>query len=587
MTVANVVQGWLAPPGSPVASEIRGPIRAEWRGNLAALDGQPRWLDADLRQLASQQGHAHALLQAYERHGEGLMGQLGGHYALALIDRSAKRVLLACDRFGTKPIAYGRAQDGTIVFGSRADFVARYPGIDASIDPQALFDYAYFHVIPSPNSVYRGVCKLEPATRVVLGAQTTTVSRHWQPSYGSEVRSEAELAERLRPTLAQAIERCTPNETTGAFLSGGLDSSTVAGMLAQRQKAKTFSIGFGEPGFDETHYARTSARHFATEPHEYYVQPDDVADAVPLIAQAYDEPFGNSSAVPTLFCARLARQHGVRQLLAGDGGDEIFGGNERYAKQKIFERYLRAPAWLRHGVIEPLSGGPLGAIPGLPAKLRSYVQQANVLMPLRLYSYGFVQHQGAASIFAPAFLALIDQERPARMLRECYDAAPTDNLIERMLFLDWKLTLADNDLRKVNCMCALEGVEVAYPMLDDDLHDLALQVPADLKVHGNALRYFYKRALRGFLPDEVLDKPKHGFGLPFGQWLKKSARLQGLVNTSLESFRERGLVQRDFADKLMAAHREGNASFYGGFLWVLVLLEQWLSKHAPDTYFGN
>ncbi|MBK6597001.1 MAG: asparagine synthase [Proteobacteria bacterium] len=575
--------GRLAPRDAPSQSELTGPSVARSEQLMAAVAGKPRWTDSALQAEAGQAGPAAALLSAYRRYGDSLLAKISGHFAIVLFDIEAGKALFATDRFVTHPIAYSVDSSTALLVASRADTVARQPGVNAAISPQSIFNYTFFHMVPSPGTVYAGVAKLEPATTARFDGRNVRTQRYWMPRYPERWPSEAEIIERMQPILLRAVEAAEPGDASGAFLSGGLDSSTVVGMLAKVQPAKTFSIGFSEEGYDEMEYARTSARHFKTEPNEYYVQPADVAVAVPRIAAAYDEPFGNSSAVPTMFCARLAAQSGVTHLLAGDGGDELFGGNERYARQKVFERYSMIPQPLRKLLLEPLLRSPFGALPGIPGKMRSYAEQASVGMPMRLFTYNFVQHQGPAQIFSPSFLEAVSVTEPERLQTAEYQAPATTDIVDRMLYMDWKFVLADNDLRKVNTMCSLEGVKVSYPMLDDELLELSLLVSPELKVHGTELRYLYKRAMRGFLPDRILTKTKHGFGLPFGQWLKKSPPLQELVNDSLASFANRGFVRREFSDQIIAAHRSGQANFYGTFIWVLVLLEQWLAVHAPAT----
>jgi asparagine synthase (glutamine-hydrolysing) len=468
--------------------------------------------------------------------------------------------------------------------------VAHRAFASATIDAQSLYDYAFHHMVPSPRTIFSGVRKVEPASYFEFDGREMSGGRYWRPAYNQKALSGKAGASLLRDTLSAAVRRCEPDDFTGAFLSGGLDSSSVAGTLARLRSERathTFSIGFNEQGYDEIRYARISAQHFNTSPHEYYVKPDDVADAVQRIAGTYDEPFGNSSAVPTMFCARLARATGMTRLLAGDGGDEIFGGNERYAKQKIFDAYLRVPALFRSWLLEPILNSWVGSIPGPLRKAKSYVAQARIAMPLRLQTYNFVLRRRDATLFEPDFVAQIDRSAPIRMLEAVYADAPGSSLVDRMLYLDWKFTLADNDLRKVNEMCRLEGIEVAYPMLDDELLDLSLRVPARLKVRGTELRYFYRQAMHGFLPIEVLTKRKHGFGLPFGEWLRKSRVLQELAFDSLRALGERGFISRVFIDELMTAHREDHAAFYGNFLWVLVMLEQWLQKQTRPMTPAN
>jgi asparagine synthase (glutamine-hydrolysing) len=325
-------------------------------------------------------------------------------------------------------------------------------------------------------------------------------------------------------------------------------------------------------------YARITARHFAADAHEYYVTPQDVVDAIPLIAQAYDEPFGNSSAVPTYFCARMARADGVRVMLAGDGGDEIFGGNARYARQKVFESYWFIPGPLRSALIEPLTLGlPGGDRIPLLRKLRSFIRQASVPLPDRLESYNFLNRLPLAEVLEPGFLEKVDAMQPLDLLREVYQRTASPSPVNRMMHLDLKFTLADNDLRKVSRMCELAGVEVRYPLLDEALVEFSGQIPASLKVRGLTLRYFFKQALRDFLPPETIAKTKHGFGLPFGLWLRDHKPLADLAHECLGAFQRRGIVRPSYIRELQQQHETSHATYFGVMIWVIIALERWLA----------
>ena len=306
-------------------------------------------------------------------------------------------------------------------------------------------------------------------------------------------------------------------------------------------------------------------------------QPKDIVDAIPMIAAAYDEPFGNDSAVPAYYCARMAREDGVRVMLAGDGGDEIFGGNARYAKQRMFETYQLLPEVLRRRLIEPVVAHvPGGRIVPPLRKLRSYVQQASVPLPDRLESYNFLNRAPLADILAPEFLATVDTLEPLTLLRETYERTTSRSYIDRMMHLDLTHTLADNDLRKVSRMCEVAGVEARYPLLDDALVEFSGELPPSFKVRGIRLRYFFKQALKDFLPPEIIAKTKHGFGMPFGLWLRDYPPLSEQVHESLRAFQRRGIVRTEYIATLLREHETGHATYYGIMIWVLMMLEQWL-----------
>jgi len=325
-------------------------------------------------------------------------------------------------------------------------------------------------------------------------------------------------------------------------------------------------------------YARIAARHFGTRHHEYYVTPDDVVSAIPLIAAVHDQPFGNSSAVPTYYCAKLASGDGVDTLLGGDGGDELFGGNERYAKQYLYSLYSDLPHALRKGLIEPV----LGRLPpiSLIGKAKRYVSHASMPMPARYDNYNLLERLGPAAVFTREFLGAVDRALPPAGMAQAYHAAHAQSLINRMLALDLKYTLADNDLPKVARSCELAGVEVRFPLLNDAVVAFAARLPPGLKLKRTRLRYFFKEALRGFLPDEIITKSKHGFGLPFGPWLQTHAPLRQIALDSLADLKKRGIIRPPFIDELTSTHVESHAGYYGTMVWVLMMLEQWIKQHG-------
>jgi asparagine synthase (glutamine-hydrolysing) len=397
----------------------------------------------------------------------------------------------------------------------------------------------------------------------------------------NESRPFTELKARFREALRSSVRDAVTNGTTGTFLSGGTDSSTIAGVLGEvtGEPARTYSIGFEAEGYDEMHYARVAARHFGTRHHEYYVTPEDVVAAIPRIAAIHDQPFGNASAVPTYYCAKLAKEDGVNTLLGGDGGDELFGGNERYAKQYLYSLYSDLPVPLRTRFIEPL----VFRIPavGFAGKVQRYMRNACEPMPARYDNYNLLERLGAATVFTDEFLRTVDPSEPQAQMACTYERAHARTLINRMLALDLKYTLADNDLPKVVRSCELAGVDVRFPMLDDAVVAFSASLAPGLKLRRTQLRYFFKEALRDFLPGEIITKRKHGFGLPFGLWLRKHRQLQELVGDSLGMLKQRRIVRATLVDELMTTYVDDHAAYYGTLAWVLMMLEQWFQQHSP------
>lgn len=551
-------------------------------GLLSALDGRVRWDDAEFDRISRDVSPAAALLAAYRRFGKECLARLHGSFALAVLEPASGTALLAIDRMGINRLCFASRSKG-LIFGSTADSIAAHPAVGRAIDDQGIFNYLFCHMVPAPGSIYAGVGKLLPAEYALFQRGTLTRGFYWEANWedGEGADFDARAAE-FKRLLREAVSAAAVPDRIGAFLSGGTDSSTVAGVLTETggRPAETFSIGFEAEGFDEIEYARIAGRRFGTHPHEYYVTPDDVVRAIPLIAAAYDEPFGNASAVPTYFCALKAKEAGIDLMLAGDGGDEIFGGNTRYAKQKIFEFYRRIPQTLRRGLIEPALMSLPGARHVAPLrKAQSYVRQARIPLPDRLESYNFLHSHQLDEIFTPEFLAGIESEQPLALMREPYFRTRSASTINRMLHLDWKQTLADNDLRKVNRMAEAAGVEVRYPLLDERLVEFAALLPPSYKVRGNYLRWFFKQALKDFLPPEIISKSKHGFGLPFGLWMQKHQPLRDLAYDSLTAFRQRGYIRPVYLDHLIQLHRTEHASYYGVMIWVIMMLEQWLRQH--------
>ncbi len=553
-------------------------------GIMVAIDGQINWQHPDLELVARDRGSCRALLEAYRRFGKDFLAHITGSFSVAITEPDKQRLFLATDRFGSKPLAFLRQNNGTLIFASTVEAIRLHPDINARIDPQAIFNYIYFHEVPSPGTIYTGMHKLCPGEYLICSNGEVQVQSYWEPEFIDTSRDSVQALEaRLRDHLIHAVERCLTDEPTACFLSGGLDSSTVVGMAARhnhrqsKNRIKAYTIGFEAAGYDEMHYARIAAKHFNVDLCEYYVTQQDIVDAMPILAAEYDEPFGNSSAVPTLMCARRARHDGITTMLAGDGGDELFGGNERYAKQRLFEAYHSIPKPLRTAIIEPIASIQPDLFPF--GKIKSYVAQAKIPMPGRLETYNLLNRDALHSIFHTGFLDQVDASVPLQLQTQRYTSARSSSLVNKMLWLDWKFTLADNDLRKVTRGCEIAGLTVSYPMLDQELVDLSLCIPSKQKVMGQDLRYLYKNTLRGFLPDEIIGKVKQGFGLPFGVWLATSKPIQDFLYPQIDALGSRNIFQHSFLSKLLEANRSDHAAFYGNFVYVFAMLELWLQAH--------
>jgi asparagine synthase (glutamine-hydrolysing) len=571
------------PVGFFTAAGARPPKRAE--ATVAAAD-----LDlvnlAELRALTGLTGVCEVLARLFELEGWQGLRRLRGAFAVALWDPRQAAVWLAVDHFGMRRLYYATTPDG-VAFASRPSALLAVPGVRATVAPGMVFDYLNFGFVPAPDSAFEGIHRLPPGHLLTIRHGEASPAPYWDVEYPERRlgRREGEIATRqmVEEAVAAALTDA-PVKETGAFLSGGTDSSTVLGYMARLsgERVNAFSIGFREERYDEMHYADLAARKFGAAHYKHIITPDEALGLLPRLVEAYDEPFGNNSAIGTFFCAKLARECGVTRLLAGDGGDEIFGGNERYASDRIFARYQHVPALLRRGLIEPV----LRALPdggGTPVgKAQRYVRRANIPNPRRLYSYRFYFAGEGQSYLAPDFLRACDLESPWRVVEEHFARARASSELNRIMYMDMKLTLADNDLLKVTRTAELAGIGVRFPFLDRLLVEFTGTLPADFKVRGMEKRYLFKRAFSEMLPPEILAKRKHGFGVPTSDWLRDHAGFRDLARETLLSpwARRLGFFRPDALERLFALHAADTTPYHGDQLWTVLMLHLWYRRHV-------
>jgi asparagine synthase (glutamine-hydrolysing) len=528
------------------------------------------------------------LIQLYLLQGPEFLLNLKGAFALAIWDQPKQRLLLAIDRFGLKSLYWAREQDA-LFFATRADAVKVARRQKAEVNPAAVLQYLLFSVVPAPLGIYRGISKMQAGTSLIFERGEVCEKAYWTMEYVEDGKRNLkywveEVRKEIRGAVHRQLEGCTP-ESTGAYLSGGTDSSSVVAFLSEKfRPAHTFSIFFSEGRYSEIEYARVAARSFGASYHERCLNPCDAAAAIPKIVSYYDEPFGNSSALGSYFCAQLARENGMDTLLAGDGGDELFAGNERYASDKHFSLYHQVPSWFRKALVEPIAN-LFPANGGLFSLPRKYIRRANIPNPLRIFSYGLFFSMPPSEIFEPRFLEEVPQDSWMSIADRHFHGPRVGSELNRMMHLDLKLILADNDLRKVNGTAELAGIRVRYPMLDQQLVQFSGRVPTRLKLKGFQKRYIFKQAMRGILPEAVLQKKKHGFGVPLGLWLLQEPVLKTLVQDVLADSRtrQRGYFPPAFYDRLLEWHRSDHAAYYGEVVWYLLALELWHRQHLETS----
>jgi asparagine synthase (glutamine-hydrolysing) len=538
---------------------------------------------ANFRQMPLAEMIAHL----YVRHGTDFVKLLHGAFSIAIWDESKRLLLLVVDRFGFKTLYWSR-NGGQLSFSSRLGALRLTGKAPAEVNPDAIMQFLLFSVVPAPLTIFKGVERLSPGHLLLFEHDEAKKKCYWDLAYQEDrTRSERCWANRLRDEMRAAVDHHLTGllpESTGAYLSGGTDSSSVVAFMSDRfEPTHTFSISFPIDGFNEIEFARTTANRFATCHHERCLQPEDALDAIPKLVRYYDEPFANSSAIASYCCALLAREHGVDMLLAGDGGDELFGGNARYVADKQFALYHSIPRWIRRYLIEPIANR-LPCSSGWMTLPRRYIRRAQIPNPRRILSYNFFLSNAIQEIFDGDFLKQSGEAVSPWIAENHFHSARASSELNRLLYMDVKLTLGDNDLRKVSGTAELAGLQVRYPLLDTHLVDFSCLIPARLKLKGMEKRYIFKQAMRGILPRKVLYKKKHGFGVPLGEWFLRDSRLKALVQDVLSDPRtqQRGYFRRGFLDHLLDLHRRGNADFYGEIVWYLMALELWHREHLES-----
>ena len=561
-------------------------------GNAAIAYDVDLTNETELKSMVGQREVGHydqgrLLLSLHQKFGHGFLDKLRGAFGLCIWDGSLGTIITATDNYGIRPVVYS-SKNGIFTAASRISHIFLGEGVSSDVDPEAIYHYLFFSAICTPLTIYKDIRKLEPGKAILLKGSSPEKITYYDIGYHPEMsKGESHWVEAIPKAIRRAVASCAPLSNlskTGCFLSGGTDSSSVVGFYSEivGSPAKTFSIGFEDPKYNELDFARLAVRHFGAEHSEYIVTPGDVLSLIDKLPEIYDEPFGNASVVPSYYCAKMAKEAGVEVLLGGDGGDEIFGGNERYVKSLVFEKYFLIPGILRTSILEPLLR--MSPAVGPFRKAQRYIRRANLRNPLRFFSYNLLAEENPASVFQPEFLAQVDLNCFLDLAKSLYGLAAPAHDTDRLMYIDMKLTITDNDLRKVTHTAEAVGVRVRYPLLDRDLVDFTTSIPPGLKVKPGRNRYIFKRAMEGFLPPEIIKKKKHGMGLPISTWFKKDAKLSELLHDTLFDRTPRicRYVLPEFITKLKYAFAKDTTAYYGDSLWVYLILELWLRRAVPS-----
>ncbi len=515
------------------------------------------------------------IVHLYEELGEACVERLRGMFAFAVWDARAERLVVARDRLGIKPLHW-TMRDGRFAFGSEIKCLL-VAGAPRDIDARALAEYAAWGYVPAPRTMFAGIHKLPAGHRLVLDrhADAPRIEEYWDVRYRPDARMRLdEAVDRTIALVEESVEmRLMSDVPLGAFLSGGTDSSVVVAAMSRRASGpvRTFSIGFEYERFNELGYARAVAEHFGTEHHERIVR-EDVVGAVPDLLRQFDEPFADSSAIPTYWVSRIARER-VTVALSGDGGDELFAGYHRF----FDPAHVRGTRWIPRPLRDAVFGTLARALPeGGPGieRLRD-LRGTPDDQYLRRVTHGLSGSH--ARVFTPEFAERAGSTDPTLAARVLLDRVRDADGLSRRQYLDTKTYLCDDILCKVDRMSMAVSLEARVPLLDHPLVEFAATIPPRLHAQGGEMKHVLREAARRLMPARLVDRPKKGFGIPLGAWIRGpwSAWARDLVGS--ERFAARGIFERAWVERMLAEHARGRRD-WGSAIWRLMVLEFWIRE---------
>jgi asparagine synthase (glutamine-hydrolysing) len=544
---------------------------------------------AEIREDLERRGHVfrshtdtEVIVHGYEEWGPAVVDRFRGMFAFAVWDAGARRLLLARDRLGIKPLYYSTLGGRGLAFGSEIKAVLEHPGVSREWRFDALDAYLALQYVPTPLTIFEDVRKLPPAHLLIAEDGKVRIERYWSltfPGDGDSMR-EREYLERLDELLHEAVKlRLISDVPLGAFLSGGVDSSAVVAAMVDTSDAPvlTTSVGFNEERFNEVHYAERVARHLGCEHYTRRVTPD-IVDLLPRLAWHLDEPFADASAVPTYYVSAVARER-VTVALSGDGGDELWAG---YARHRVERLEGQARRWL--GRTGAGAASRVGRM--LPLGVKGARSLRHLGMPpaeacAQKHVYGLFEHGVRDRLYTPEFASMVREHDPLSTLRTIYERCSSPDPVDRSLFVDVQTYLLDDILTKVDKMSMAVSLETRVPLLDHKLVEFAAAVPAGLKLRGGRTKHLLRRFLDKRIPADILERPKHGFEAPTGEWLR--GPLAPMAGDLLlgPTFRTRGVFSPAAVARLWSEHQSGRRD-HRHRLWSLLMLELWFRQFVDQ-----
>jgi asparagine synthase (glutamine-hydrolysing) len=526
------------------------------------------------------------IVHGYEEFGDDCVKHFNGMFAFALWDIRRRRLFLARDHLGIKPLYYWACKD-QIVFGSELKALIAHPGVPKQLDPIALDHFLTLEYIPSPRTIFKGINKLPPGHLLVFQDGDLRIEQYWDISETKVPEDGDACAEVLFSLIGDAVKlQMVSDVPLGAFLSGGIDSSSVVAFMSEASSdpIKTFSIGFGDKTYNELPYARMVAGHFGTDHYEEYLEPE-IAELAERLVRHLDEPFGDFSIFPTYLVSMVAREQ-VKVVLSGDGGDELFGGYDTYVAQDM-ERYYR---WLPNAVRRRYLPSLMERIPpqpskkGLINKAKRFVEGATLPPGLQHTRWMmFMNDYDRIALYTPDLRAVLDGNQASSVLEAHFRRTALVDSLAQQQYVDIKTYLVDDILTKVDRMSMAVSLEARVPLLDYRIVEFALNLPAHLKVHRGRTKRILRKAMADRLPAAVLMKPKEGFSIPLKHWLRGPLKPLMLDLLSVHSLSKHGCFRPEAVTHWVSEHLDGEAN-HSHRLWALMVFELWYRNVMSSSY---
>ena len=537
-----------------------------------------------VRAVLEQRGHifktqtdTEIIVHAYEEYGDECVTFFNGMFAIALWDARERRLFLARDRLGIKPLYYWSDAD-KLVFGSELKALTRHPDVPRQVDLAALDLFLTLEYIPAPYTIYEGVFKLLPGHLLVVEKGKLKITQYWDVPYQPISQNEEECGEILSGLIKESVRlRLISDVPLGAFLSGGIDSSTIVGYMSQsaNEPVRTFSIGFEDDTYNELPYAAAVANHFGTK-HHFEVLKSDHTDLTEQLVAHFDEPFADTSVFPTFLVSKLASRE-VKVVLSGDGGDELFAGYDTYLAEKLDRYYGRLPRSLRQQVLPKFAGWlPLQpAKKGLINKVKRMVEGSASDPSLQHVRWMmFLNSSEKNSLYRSELRATHYDHHTTDFFHRYFEKANCFDRLAQQQYVDVKTYLADDILTKVDRMSMAVSIEARVPLLDYHIVEFALNLPAHMKLHGARTKSILRQAVKNMVPQLVLEKPKEGFSIPMKNWLCTSLKPMMLDLLSKAALQKHGYFDHQVVEEWIQEHLDGRFN-HSHRLWALMVFEMW------------